>query len=47
VGLTPGADVLVDDTHTCYLGDRSQRHDLGLRDLPGPPVAGRRIQANG
>ena len=22
-------DVLVEDTHTCYLGDRSQRHDWG------------------
>src|SRR5215510_4929849 len=31
--------VLVEDTHTCYLGDRSQRHDL-----PGLPVAGRRVR---
>jgi 7-cyano-7-deazaguanine synthase len=22
-------EVLVEDTHTCYLGDRSQRHDWG------------------
>jgi 7-cyano-7-deazaguanine synthase len=22
-------DVLVEDTHTCYLGDRSHRHDWG------------------
>jgi 7-cyano-7-deazaguanine synthase len=22
-------DMLVEDTHTCYLGDRSHRHDWG------------------
>ena len=22
-------DLLVEETHTCYLGDRSQRHDWG------------------
>jgi 7-cyano-7-deazaguanine synthase len=25
----PFIDLLVEDTHTCYLGDRSQRHDWG------------------
>ena len=36
-------DVLVEDTHTCYLGDRSHRHDSGirLRAVPGLPPAGR------
>src|SRR2546430_12456171 len=29
IGGDPLLDVLVEDTHTCYLGDRSQRHDWG------------------
>ncbi len=29
VGGPPLLDVLVEDTHSCYLGDRSRRHDWG------------------
>jgi 7-cyano-7-deazaguanine synthase len=29
IGGGPFIDLLVEDTHTCYLGDRSQRHDWG------------------
>jgi 7-cyano-7-deazaguanine synthase len=29
IGGDPFIDLLVEDTHTCYLGDRSQRHDWG------------------
>jgi 7-cyano-7-deazaguanine synthase len=29
LGGDPFIDLLVEDTHTCYLGDRSQRHDWG------------------
>jgi 7-cyano-7-deazaguanine synthase len=32
-------DLLVEDTHTCYLGDRSRRHDWGFGC--GPCPAGR------
>jgi 7-cyano-7-deazaguanine synthase len=29
IGGAPFIDLLLEDTHTCYLGDRSQRHDWG------------------
>jgi 7-cyano-7-deazaguanine synthase len=29
IGGAPFIDLLVEDTHTCYLGDRSRRHDWG------------------
>jgi 7-cyano-7-deazaguanine synthase len=29
LGGDPFIELLVEDTHTCYLGDRSQRHDWG------------------
>jgi 7-cyano-7-deazaguanine synthase len=29
IGGEPFIDLLVEDTHTCYLGDRSRRHDWG------------------
>jgi 7-cyano-7-deazaguanine synthase len=29
IGGEPFIELLVEDTHTCYLGDRSQRHDWG------------------
>jgi 7-cyano-7-deazaguanine synthase len=29
IGGDAFVDLLVEDTHTCYLGDRSQRHDWG------------------
>jgi 7-cyano-7-deazaguanine synthase len=29
IGGDPFVDILVEDTHTCYLGDRSHRHDWG------------------
>ena len=29
IGGQDFVDLLVEDTHTCYLGDRSQRHDWG------------------
>jgi 7-cyano-7-deazaguanine synthase len=35
-GGEPLIDVLVQDTHTCYLGDRARRHEWGwLWHLPG------------
>ena len=37
--------VVVEDTHSCYLGDRTHRHDWGyrLRRVSGLPVAGGRL----
>ena len=29
IGGQPFVDLLVEDTHTCYLGDRARRHDWG------------------
>jgi len=29
IGGAAFVDLLVEDTHTCYLGDRSQRHNWG------------------
>ena len=29
IGGDPFIDILVEETHTCYLGDRSRRHDWG------------------
>ena len=29
IGGDAFVDLLVEDTHTCYLGDRSRRHDWG------------------
>jgi len=29
IGLKNLLDVVVDETHSCYLGDRSRRHDWG------------------
>jgi 7-cyano-7-deazaguanine synthase len=29
IGGQDFVDLLVEDTHTCYLGDRAQRHDWG------------------
>ena len=42
-------DLLVEETHTCYLGDRSRRHvwGYGCGDLSGLPAAGGRISPNG
>ena len=46
-----GGDRLVElireETHTCYLGDRDTRHDVGrrMRNVPGVRVAGRGVAA--
>jgi 7-cyano-7-deazaguanine synthase len=37
-------DVLVEDTHTCYLGDRSRRHEWGHGRGSCPAC---RLQADG
>jgi 7-cyano-7-deazaguanine synthase len=29
IGGSPFVDLLIEDTHTCYLGDRSRRHAWG------------------
>ena len=37
-------DLLVEDTHTCYLGDRTRRHEWGYGcGMPGLQAAGGRI----
>ena len=44
IGGEPLIDLLVEDTHTCYLGDRSRRHDWGYGCGTCPAC---RLRANG
>ena len=46
LGGQPFLDLIVEETHSCYLGDRTHRHDWGLwlRRMPGLPVARRRLR---
>jgi 7-cyano-7-deazaguanine synthase len=44
IGGDAFTDLLVEDTHTCYLGDRSQRHDWGY-GCGGCPAC--RLRADG
>jgi 7-cyano-7-deazaguanine synthase len=44
IGGQPLIDLLVEDTHTCYLGDRSRRHDWGYGCGTCPAC---RLRANG
>ena len=38
-------EIVIEDSHSCYLGDRSERHvwGYGCGDLPGLPIAGARL----